>query len=359
MKFTVFSVLMLIFLSCLSQETGQRKEPFTKGVYGNPGTLLKAGYAFDSLGMNAVFVRSISLNRDFYETARRQGCKIFVEFPTLNGKPYLQDHPDAWPVNEKGENSPPADWFMGICPTNPGFKQYRADQLRAILQEFDVDGIFLDYFHWHAQFETPDPILPETCFCDHCTTLFEDYLGKKVRGNTIPEKASDILLNHDAEWRKWRSSVLTGWIKDMRGILEEMSPGTRLGIYFCSWYPEDHGKALYRILGIEPDSLAAHADVLSPMLFHRMKGRPVKWVGEYLDWLGRHTTAGKPGGPEVWPIVQAHNNPGIISPAEFREVMLLGTRPPSSGIMMFSDVSLLQDTTKIGVMKDLYRNVIR
>jgi len=44
----------------------------------------------------------------------------------MERKGYLKDHPDAWPIDEKGEQSQPADWFMGICPTHPGFKEFRS-----------------------------------------------------------------------------------------------------------------------------------------------------------------------------------------------------------------------------------------
>ena len=52
--------------------------------------------------------------------------------------------------------------------------------------------------------------------------------------------------------------------------------------------------------------------------------------------------------------MQAHNNPGEVSPTEFREAMLQGSSFPSSGIMMFSDGALLQDTHKIEIMRELY-----
>jgi hypothetical protein len=86
MKNLLLFLLLFGFCACESTSPKEVSESFIKGVYGNPGTLLKAGYAFDSLGMNAVFVRSISLNREFYEIAKKQGVKVFVEFPTLNGK---------------------------------------------------------------------------------------------------------------------------------------------------------------------------------------------------------------------------------------------------------------------------------
>ncbi len=354
MKNSVIIFLVVLFYACAPVGEKNDSLPFIKGVYGNPGTLLDAGYSFDSLGMNAVFVRSISLNQEFYESARQQGCRVFVEFPTLNGKNYLQENPEAWPINEKGEQTPAADWFMGICPTDPGFKAFRTKQLNAILSEFDVDGIFLDYLHWHAQFETTEPILPETCFCNRCTDMFEGQLGHAIPGSGIPEKAAWILDNADDEWRSWRNSILNGWVRDLGELVKQSRPEALLGVFYASWYPADHDSALYRKLGIDVAELANHVDVLSPMLFHRMKGRPVEWVGEYVEWLGELTGGGEGDAPLIWPIVQSHNSPGVVTPEEFRQVMLEGSRHPSSGIMMFSDQSLLQDKEKMEVMKEIY-----
>ncbi len=355
-------IAILIFaasiLSCSTNAEDQGVTPLTKGVYGNPGTLLEAGYSFDSLGMNAVFVRSVSLNREFFDNAKSQGCKVYVEFPTLLGRNYLQDNPEAWPINEKGEEAAIADWFMGICPTDTGFREYREGQLREILNSYDVDGIFLDYVHWHAQFETADPILPETCFCSRCTEIFQENAGLQLTHNETEEKAGWILANAENEWRKWRNSILNGWVSGLSDIVKEHNSDILVGVFYCSWYPEDHNSALYRILGIDVKSLAGLADVLSPMLFHKMKDRPPEWVGEYIEWLDNYTKAGDKGSPLIWPIVQSHNNPEVVTPAEFRQVMLEGTKAPVTGIMMFSDQSLLEDPEKIRVMKELYMEVL-
>lgn len=354
MRTTFLFLSMLAVFSCQTSSPKKSEQEYIKGVYGNPSTLLKAGYSFDSLGMNAVFVRSGSLNREFYETSKRQGVKVFVEFPTLNGKEYLKDHPDAWPINEKGEKAPPADWFMGICPTHPGFREYRAEQLREILKEYEVDGIFLDYVHWHAQFETPKPILPETCFCDRCTGAFAAAIETEIPGESIPHQADWILGNADSQWRKWRVGVLNTWVEDMGKILKSHQPTAKLGVFHCAWYPTDYDSALYKTMGLDPLALAERADVLAPMLFHHMKGRPTSWVGEYVTWLGQTLGQERLSKTQIWPIVQSHNNPGIVSPEEFRQVMIEGSKTPSSGIMMFSDQSLVEDPQKIKVMKELY-----
>ena len=348
------SLLVLCLGGCHSG-INHTEDNFIKGVYGNPGTLLEAGYTFDELGLNAIFVRSISLNDELYHAALEQGCKVFVEFPVLLGKQYLDEHPHCRPIEASGEPSSPADWFMGVCPTCPDFKAERRQHLKSILSRFKVDGIFLDYLHWHAQFETPEPILPETCFCERCTDLFSKTYHIAIPKDRVAGISNYILSHHEKEWRDWRRSILTDWIIDLKHILKSHQPESLLGLFYCAWYPNEYDSALYRILGIDIHNFVKEADVLSPMLFHHMKDRPVHWVGEYTSWLDSVSKAIRPENkPKIWPIVQAHNNPGEVSPAEFREAMLQGSAFPSSGIMMFSDRALLQDTRKLDVIRELY-----
>jgi hypothetical protein len=353
---TIFVALLLIlcFCACNSSVNNSEKN-FIKGVYGDPGTLLQAGYTFHELGVNAIFARSYSLNDDLYRAAREQGCKVFVEFPVLLGKQFLKNNPQCQPIETTGEPSPPADWFMGICPTCPDFKADRRKHLKNILNRFKVDGIFLDYLHWHAQFETAEPILPETCFCERCTELFSNKYNIDIPTENIFDRSNHILSFHEKEWRDWRKSILTDWIIDLGQILKSHQPEALLGLFYCAWYPEEYDSALYRILGIDINDFAREADVLAPMLFHHMKDRPVEWIGEYTTWLDSVSNSIRPGNkPQIWPIVQAHNTPGEVNPSEFREAMLHGSAFPSSGIMMFSDRALLEDPRKIEIIKELY-----
>ena len=43
-----------------------------------------------------------------------RGLKIFAEFATLNGKNYVEQHSEAWAINQKGMSGvEAASWFMG------------------------------------------------------------------------------------------------------------------------------------------------------------------------------------------------------------------------------------------------------
>ena len=48
----------------------------------------------------------------------------------------------------------------------------------------------MDYVHWHAQFEEPEPILPEICFCDHCLDDFSKDTGIDLPEGKISEKGT-------------------------------------------------------------------------------------------------------------------------------------------------------------------------
>jgi hypothetical protein len=327
---------------------------FVKGAYGNPAALWEQGYRFDSLGLNAVFVRSQSLSRDFLTRARSEGVKVYMEFPTLNGKAWLKTHPEATPITAGGVPAQAADWFMGICPTDSAFRRHRKEELAGLLDSLAVDGVFLDYFHWHAQFESEHPILPETCFCDRCLHLFEGWSGQEPIGENTAEKAAWILKNQDAAWRRWRANVLLDWAVDLRHQVRRINPDLVVGVYHCGWFPADHDSALYRILGIDLPTLAREVDALSPMLFHQLKNRPTAWVGEYMNWLDQQPWMKTDTVSRIWPIVQAYNNPGIISAEEFAEVLKYGSGTPSTGLMFFSAEAIATDSIKLNVLKEFY-----
>ncbi|HZB14073.1 MAG TPA: hypothetical protein VE467_13635, partial [Chryseolinea sp.] len=168
-----------------------------RGIYGSPEPFWKKNIRLNEIGVNAIFLHHGSINAGMMEHAKLEGLKVFAEFATLNGKQYVDQHPEAWPIDSNGEKVKPATWFMGVCPSEPGFKQHRINELKDLLRKFDLDGIWMDYLHWHAQFEDPEPILPETCFCENCLSSFESSAGIKVPDGTTSKKAAWILNNHD------------------------------------------------------------------------------------------------------------------------------------------------------------------
>jgi hypothetical protein len=339
---------LILAVTLLVAALAQRVE--TRGVYSDPKPLWAAGARLDQMGINAVFVHGGSINQALMDRAGAEGARVYAEFATLNGKGYVEKHPEAWPINEKGEQAPAATWFMGVCPTDPAFRQYRGKQLEDLLDRFDLAGVWLDYFHWHAQFEDPKPILPETCFNGTCLRAFQKASGVNLPSLEPAEAARFILSKHEKQWRAWRVKVLEGWAAELRAIVKKKRPKALLGLYHCPWTDDEYSGARVRVLGLDLQGVARFFDVFSPMVYHGRMGRSPEWVGEYVRWL--RTRA---GAVRIWPIVQASGEPAAIPAAEFEAVMRQGVSGGADGIMMFTTRAVADDPAKVEVLRRLYR----
>jgi len=325
-----------------------------RGIYGSPEPFWKKNIRLYQLGVNAVFIHDGSITDSIMARTKAEGLRVFAEFATLNGKQYVDEHTEAWAIDKNGNKAEPATWFMGVCPTEPGFRQHRMNELRKLLKRFNLDGVWMDYLHWHAQFEDPEPILPETCFCEHCLSSFQSASGINVPGESTAKKADWILTNHDSAWRTWRCSVIAGWVRDFKMIINQEKPGALLGVYHCPWDDNDFNGARRRNLGLDYDMLREIVDVFSPMVYHGRMGKTPEWVKENIEWFCNRLKI-KPGiFPKVWPIVQSYNDPDIISAEEFEKVLRYGSGAQATGVMMFTSYSVAEDEKKIETMKKVY-----
>ncbi len=330
------------------------KEIEIRGIYGSPEPFWKKNINLNELGVNAIFIHDGAITDNIMTRAKAEGLKVFAEFATLNGKNYVDKHPEAWPIDKQGNKAPAATWFMGVCPTEPGFRQYRISELKKLLHRFDLDGVWMDYLHWHAQFEDPEPILPETCFCEHCLSEFQLASGMKIPEGNAAKKAEWILKNQDSAWRIWRCSVIAGWVKDFKTIINKEKPGALLGVYHCPWDDDEFNGARRRNLGLDYSMLRPYTDVFSPMVYHGRMGKDPEWVKENIEWFCNRLDITDGKFPKVWPIVQSHNDPGNISADEFEKVLRYGAGGGATGVMMFTSYSVAEDEMKIETMKKVY-----
>jgi len=327
------------------------------GIYAHPAPFWEQGKRLNDYGVNAVFCHSMHVDKALVERSRDEGCGVYAEFATLNGKygDYVERHPDAHPIDDSGRPAPAATWFMGVCPTHEGFRGYRMDELRRLLEQYDLGGVWMDYLHWHAQFEDPYPIFIKTCFCPRCIRTFEDHSGLKVQGTSIPEQARWIFMNAPRPWEDWRVSVILDWAREFRATVKDIRPKALVGCYHCAWKDEDLGGVRRRCLGLDIDALIPLVDVFSPMIYHGRSGKRPEYVLDYVEYFSSkypvETALGQY--PRLWPIVQAHDEPRI-SPEEFEQVLRYGLSGNSTGVMMFTIGSVAENEGKMEAMRRVY-----
>lgn len=335
-------------------EAANDKKIGIRGIYGSPNGFWNKNLRLDELHVNAVFLSHMAIDSTLMERAGKEGLRVFAEFPVLNGKDYVDKHPEAWAIDQDGNKVQPATWFMGVCPTEPGFRQYRTTTLRKLLKTHAIAGVWMDYLHWHAQFEDPDPILPETCFCEHCIKTFSASAGVEIPQGKTADQAAWILARHDSAWRTWRCSVVADWVRDFRLIIDQERPDALLGIYHCPWNDTDFDGARRRILGLDYDMLRDLADVFSPMVYHGRMGKEPLWVKENIEWFCQRLNVQAESHPSVWPIVQAYDEPAVVSPAEFEEVLRYGAGACATGVMMFTSHAVAENEAKTAILKKVY-----
>jgi hypothetical protein len=328
-----------------------------RGVYGHPQALWDKGLRLDELGVNAVFVHSGAVDTATVERAQAEGCKIFAEFAMLNGSygDYAAKHPEAHPMDETGQLVDKASWFLGACPTDPGFRAYRMQALRRLLEEHAVDGVWMDYLHWHAQFEDPYPILAKTCFNRSCRTAFAQWAGVEPQGDSAAEQAKWILDHAPGQWEDWRVEVLVGWARQFHSIVKEVRPEALVGNFQAAWKDEDFWGARRRCLGLDFEALRPYVDVFSPMPYHGRSGMPLDYIRDYVEYFGQRldiqTAEGKY--PRMWPIVQAYDDPPVTAD-QLVQALRNGLAGRSSGVMMFTSASVAEDKKKLAAVKAFY-----
>ena len=358
---TVSAVALCYASITLAQDkrTGEPRTDaaFIRGAYSDPKRFWDKGATLNEYGINAIFVRSSAIDQKLIDRARAEGAKVFAEFPTLNGGygDWVKNHPDAHPIDDEGNPARKATWFMGVCPTNKLFRESRMNALHELLTKHEIDGVWMDYLHWHAQFEDPYPQFIKTCFNDSCLAAFEAHSGLTIEGKTVPEKAKWVFRNAARQWEDWRVSVLVDWAREIRQITKSIRPEALVGNYQAAWKDEDLGGVRRRALGLDFHALGDHVDVFSPMIYHGRSGKPPEYVKEYVEYFSRRmpiqTEPGKY--PRLWPIIQAHDEPRI-SPAEFETVLRHAMSGKSTGVMMFTIGSVAADAGKMAVMKKVY-----
>jgi hypothetical protein len=341
-------------------EIQQRPHIQIRGIYGGiPTQWFDRGESLADHGVNALFLGSGGITSERLALLRQHGARVFAEFNTMHDAGYLKEHPDAAPIGVDGQVCPPPDGWQGVCPTHPGYRQYRMQAFRAVLAEHAIDGVWLDYHHSHASWEQAVPNMPDTCFCGRCLSQFQEATRGSLPDRPTPELASRLLGEHSQAWVQWRCDVFTDWVREFREILDSTRPGALLGTFHCPWSDSDFAGALRNKLAIDLKAQARYIDVFSIMPYHARFGHATDpaWVSQQTTWLGQHLgIRGEPGERHrIWPIVQLSDWGETVPAAQVQEVLDHGTRPPATGVMVFAWGSLHEHEDRVAEMGRFYR----
>lgn len=115
-------------------------------------------------------------------------------------------------------------------------------------------------------------------------------------------------------------------------LIQYINGRSKLGLFAVA-FKDIEAPGLAQALGIDYSRLGRVFDLFSPMLYHRMMGKPVSYISDYTKWLAEKT--GKP----VLPIIQIKDMPDDLedkmSEEDITEAFNEAIKDPSSGVCFF------------------------
>jgi len=279
-----------------------------------------------------------------------QGIKVFAEVALFVGKKQWERYPHSRPITSTGEPLDPEGWYYGVNPAIPEIRRHNAERIRRLIEEYNVDGVWLDFCRWPCRWERPKPKLLQTSFDPVTLAAFQSNQGITIppQLRTIPEKARWIEEHHQTTWTAWKCGQITEFVAQVRAIIDQAPRKVLLGLFGVPWQLSDFDGAIRSVIGQDYQALAPSVDCFSPMVYHKLCAREIPWIAEIAAWVRKEM--GKP----VWPIVQAMDEPETVTPQELRQVLETAlTAPGSQGVIIFNLKALTPE--KLKVVQEVFR----
>jgi hypothetical protein len=312
------------------------------------GELRQAGVdaVFTTLyeGRKAFYASTIIPERDaaidlarLRESAKKQNvkfgaiCQIFYDADTL------AQRPDLVPIDQHGSGEF-VNWQRLVCPSDPAYRKYKLSIVKEIATTVRPDVVSLDFMRFPTTWEIiPPDAKPESlrnfCFCDRCMRGFQQAASVVVPPalDTVPKRAAWILANHNDAWVKWKTGLITSFVAEAAREVRAIDPAIDVSVHVVPWAESVFNNALIWNAAQDVAALAPHVNYLSPMIYHKLIGRPTEYIRTLTAELAAKTNR------KILPSIQTAEivKEGQVSTDEFKQSLDNALATPSSGTLIF------------------------
>ena len=298
-----------------------------------------------SCGVDSVFLEAEEYPRALIRALHEYGMRFFASLPIFSDRRLLMEFPELAPVDRDGRTMGAIEGYVGLCPTNKWYRRDRLEALSELARQVDVDGVWLDFIRYPCRWEKPKPFLEQYCFCRSCQQKFSKERGVPLTGETLEENSRLILTRHLEEWVEWKCGVIAGFVAEAKKRVTKARPGIPLGIFAVPWRGEDFGGAIRSIIGQDFKLLSEWVDIFSPMAYHGLCGRDVKWVGEIAKYMIELTRK------RTWTAIQSYD----ISAEKFGEALSQGAEYGSDGVLVFHWSGVRQSKKRMKTLSSFFK----
>ncbi len=266
-------------------------------------------------------------------------CHVFFDAETLATRP------DLVPVDQNGDGRF-VNWQTLVCPSDAAYRAYKLDVVREVARTLRPDVLSLDFMRFPTTWE----IIPATaraqelrnfCFCERCLGAFQSASGVAIPAglDTTPKKAAWVLREHGRAWEQWKTATITSFVAAASRAVREIDPGIRISVHVVPWLEQVFDRGLVRVAGQDVAALAPYVDLLSPMIYHKLIGRPLEEIRALTAEL-QHKS-----GRAILPSIQAAQieAEGELDADEFRTALEAALASPSAGVLVYQWRELMLD----------------
>jgi len=156
------------------------------------------------------------------QAAHARGLKVhpWVQINS-QGPRMLEEHPDWCQMNSEGKRVGYLD------PSSPQVRVHVNSVVREIAENYEVDGINLDYVRYSGG--------GRYCFCDRCRSAFKEATGLDCVAADRAEKGTDLWR----KWRAWRFGQINTEVEEIAHSIRDARPGTQVSAYV--WGAQTYG----------------------------------------------------------------------------------------------------------------------
>ncbi|HOL67720.1 MAG TPA: family 10 glycosylhydrolase, partial [bacterium] len=248
------------YLADLKEINAQSLTLMTKSSFGNC-------YYQSRIGQKAKGLKG-DLLKKMIPRLRQQGMEVIAYYNASLSDIESQKHPEWRAINSQGQKVR-FEYYDQLCLNSP-LKEFVVQQAREIVENYEVDGFWLDLTYMAAG----------GCFCPWCQKLFQERYGLKLTPEIKKDPASNRLF------QEFRRSSRFDFIKAVHTALKEIKPSLLLG-----W---NHAGDFY-FNEIEIDRLADYSSVeFHPPLYAEgsIRARYLRKLGKPFELMIPETLSG-------------------------------------------------------------------
>lgn len=201
----------------------------------------------------------------FRHALRERDIDFVAQIPIFEDDYTYRSQPSLRAVNDFGTRSG-SEQNNAICPSDPGYREYKLDVIDEVMLILQPDGIYLDKLSFPIDFDDvcSDIQISHSrnyCFCSTCLNSFAAYASIDLPSNGSAADINQwILDNYQNAWTRWKTGTITDFTEEAAKHIHNVNSQCTIMMSVLPWKEKDHNQGRQRLAGQDIKTLAPFVD---------------------------------------------------------------------------------------------------